>query len=363
MESKASATSADSYSRSRLIKRNDTVPCRVPAKHEHTVASFHPSFLAGLSTSVPLRVVNQPDPQDTHEPVLVQDLVQSVVTDTSGVYVDATFGRGGHAKAILNQLSTNGRLIGLDRDPDAASTAHDLEQRDSRFKFTSLRFSELENLLEASEVQSVSGVYFDVGVSTPQLKNAERGFAFDLEGPLDMRMEKGSGLSASDWINKASIADLTQVLKMYGDVRAARSIARQIVSRRPLETTSNLVEAIRAASPSGSTSARVLAQVFQAIRIYVNDELNELQVGLAQGFEALALGGRLAVISFHSIEHRLVRDMIQSWTRPSAPRGLPIRNDEPRAGVVSKNVRPAYSEQQNNPASRSAMMQVIEKLR
>ena len=363
MESKASATSADSFGRSRFIKRNDKVPYRVPSEHQHAVANSRLSLLAGVSTPNPIRVVNKPQSQETHEPVLAQDLVRAVVTDTSGIYVDATFGRGGHSKAILDQLSDTGRLIAIDRDTDAEASALEIEQRDARFKFANSRFSELRKVLDAMAIRSIDGVCFDVGVSTPQLKNAERGFAFDLDGPLDMRMGKGSGSSASDWINTAAVADLTKVLKLYGDVRAARSIARQIVSRRPLETTFDLVGAIRAASRSGTTSAKILAQVFQAIRIYINDELNELQAGLSEAFEALGCGGRLAVISFHSIEHRLVRDVFQSLVRPSAPRGLPVRDEDARAQVVLKNVRPHYSERQANPASRSAMLQAIEKTR
>ena len=363
MESRASARSADSDGRSRFIQRNDKVPCRVPSKRQHAVASPRLSLLAGFSTPNPIRVVNKPQPQETHEPVLAQDLAQSVVTDANGIYVDATFGRGGHSKAILAQLSETGRLIGIDRDIDAEDSAITLEQRDSRFKFVNSRFSELRNVLDSMNIGSVDGICFDVGVSTPQLKNAERGFAFDLDGPLDMRMAQGTGSPASDWINKASVEDLTQVLKLYGDVRSARSIARQIVSRRPLETTFDLVNAIRAAPPSGTTSAKVLSQVFQAVRIFVNDELNELKAGLSEGFDSLAIGGRLAVISFHSSEHRLVRDAIRQWIRPSAPRGLPVRDEAPRARVVLKNVRPQYLEQQSNPASRSAMLQTIEKLR
>ena len=363
MESRASATSADSFGRSRLTEPNDTVRCRVLSERQRTVASSLPSLFARCSTLNPIRVVNQPQPQEMHEPVLAQDLAQSVVTDTSGIYLDATFGRGGHAKAILSLLSEGGKLVGLDRDPDASEAARELERHDPRFKFVRSRFSEIHKVLDSLDIHVVSGVCFDVGVSTPQLKNAERGFAFDLDGPLDMRMEIGSGSPASDWLNSASIADLSQVLKAYGDVRAARSIARQIVSRRPLETTFDLVDAIRSASRSSTTSAKVLAQVFQAIRIFVNDELNELQAGLKQAFEVLAGEGRLAVISFHSIEHRLARDMIQSWVRPAAPRGLPIRNEDPHARIVLKNVRPGYSERQSNPASRSATMQVIERLR
>ncbi|MCY4128704.1 MAG: 16S rRNA (cytosine(1402)-N(4))-methyltransferase RsmH [Gammaproteobacteria bacterium] len=363
MESRTSATSADSYGRSLISARSDAVRFRVPFERESdSTDSFRP-LLARHSTPTLTRVVTQPQPPVSHEPVLALDLAQAVVIDPMGTYLDATFGRGGHAQSILTQLGASGRLIGIDRDLDAAVAARDLEQSDGRFKFSRSKFGDLRDVLAALDIHNLNGICFDVGVSTPQLKTAERGFAFDLDGPLDMRMDNESGISAAEWVNEASIDDVTQVLKVYGDVRAARSIARQIVSQRPLKTTFELVEVIRAASPARAVSARSLAQVFQAIRIYVNDELNELQEGLEQGFNALCVSGRLAVISFHSIEHRLVRDAIQSWVRTSAPRGLPVRDKGPRARYVLKNVRPSYSERQKNPASRSAMMQVVERLR
>ena len=363
MESRASATSADSYGRSLFSARSDTVRSCAPFERHRDSAVSLPSLLAWHSTPTLTRVVTQQQPPVTHEPVLALDLAQAVVMDPSGTYLDATFGRGGHARSILTRLNASGRLIGLDRDTDAEVAARDLEQRDARFEFSRSKFSDLHDVLDAHEIDKVDGICFDVGVSTPQLKTAERGFAFDLDGPLDMRMDRESGLQAAEWVNKVPIDDLVQVLKVYGDVRAARSIAREIASQRPLETTFDLVGAIRAASPARSASARNLAQVFQAIRIYINDELNELQEGLERAFNALRVNGRLAVISFHSIEHRLVRDAIQSWIRPSAPKGLPVRDEAAYARYVLKNVRPSYSERQNNPASRSAMMQVVERLR
>ncbi len=337
----------------------------VPSLRHTDSAQSLPLPRAWHSTPILTRVVTEPQSPITHEPVLAPQLVQALVTDRGGTYLDATFGRGGHTKAILAELNDSGRLVGLDRDRDAAQDAREFEQRDTRFSFSCSKFSELREVLSELDVPNVDGICFDVGVSTPQLKDSERGFAFDIDGPLDMRMDAETGLPASEWINKASIEDLIEVLRAYGDVRNARSIARQIASRRPLATTFELVRAIKAATPGSAPSARILAQVFQAVRIFVNDELNELQNGLLQGFDALNVGGRLAVISFHSIEHRLVRDVIQSWVRPPVPKGLPVRSKDevPRARHVVKNVRPAYLERQNNPASRSAMMQVVERLR
>ena len=308
-------------------------------------------------------VVTQPQQSNTHEPVLVHELVDALVTDQSGSYLDATFGRGGHAKAILTRLSSNGRLIGFDRDLEATSTAHELEQTDSRFMFSRASFSQINSVLAAHHIQNLSGICLDVGVSTPQLMNPDRGFSFDRDGPLDMRMDTESGSPASRWLNKVSAEELAKVLRLYGDVRAAKSIARHIASRRPLETTFDLVAAIRASSGSSVRSVRILAQVFQAVRIYINDELNELEEGLEQGFESLAIGGRLAVISFHSLEHRLVRNVIHSWIRPASPRGLPVRDEQPKARHFVKNLRPSYTERQSNSSSRSAMMQIVERLR
>ena len=365
MESRSSATTAGSFCRSRFNKRSDPVRPGVPSLRHTDSAPSLPLPRARHSTPILTRVVTKPQSPITHEPVLAPQLVQALVTDRGGTYLDVTFGRGGHTRAILAELNDTGRLVGLDRDRDAAQDARELEQQDARFSFSCSKFSELRDVLNELDIPKVDGICFDVGVSTPQLKDAERGFAFDIDGPLDMRMDGETGLPASEWINKASIEDLSEVLRTYGDVRNARSIARQIVARRPLATTFELVSAIRAATPGSATSARILAQVFQAVRIHVNDELNELQNGLVQGFDALNVGGRLAVISFHSIEHRLVRDVIQSWVRPPVPKGLPVRSkdEDSRARHVVKNVRPAYIERQNNPASRSAMMQVVERLR
>ena len=365
MESRASATTAGSYRRSHVNVRSDTIHSCVPSVRHTDSAESLPTPLAWYSTPILTRVVTQPQPPITHEPVLAHQLVQALVTDRGGIYLDSTFGRGGHTKALLEELSEDGRVVGFDRDLEAQSEARELERQDSRFTFTRSKFSELQNTLDTLEIRHIDGVCFDVGVSTPQLKNSERGFAFDLDGPLDMRMDNASGSSAADWVNKAAIDDVVEVLRVYGEVRGARSIARQIVSRRPIDTTFDLVQAIKASSPANARSARILAQVFQAVRIYINDELNELQEGLQRGFEALDVSGRLAVISFHSIEHRLVRDVIQSWIRPPIPKGLPVRGTEEdsRARYVVKNVRPTYLERQNNPASRSAMMQVIERLR
>ena len=300
---------------------------------------------------------------NTHEPVLKHELVRDLVTDASGCYVDATFGRGGHASEILAQLTIDGRLVGLDRDAEAAKTACDLDQADPRFKFVQTKFSELETALQDLDIESVDGVCFDVGVSTPQLKNAQRGFAFDIDGPLDMRMDNESGQTAAMWLNSASPDEISTTLHQFGDVRSSRAIAKRIVAERPLRTTTQLARAIKATAGSRGQTARQLAQVFQAIRIRINDELNELSHGLEAALQQVRVGGRIAVITFHSLEHRLVRNTVRAWIQPEIPRGLPVRNALPRVQYVSKNVRPSYDERQRNRQARSAMMQVVERLR
>ncbi len=307
-------------------------------------------------------VTQRPQQSLTHEPVLKYELVQSLVTDPSGVYVDTTFGRGGHAKALLDRLDEHARLIGIDRDADAMAAAVELTRNDDRLLFRQARFSQLQSLLRELRIETVNGICFDVGMSTPQVKDAERGFAFDLDGPLDMRMDMNSGEPACAWLNRTTVNELARVLRTYGDVKPYRKIARAIVARRPMARTTDLVSAVRAVNPPNQRSVKLLAQVFQAIRIHVNDELNELEQGLIQAFDALAIGGRLAVITFHSLEHRLLRHCIRHWIQSSAPRRLPLRDELPRVRYILKNVRPSYVERQRNPHSRSAMMQLVERL-
>lgn len=298
-----------------------------------------------------------------HEPVLRDELVRAVITDFDGTYVDATFGRGGHARALLAKLAPKASLIAMDRDPDAELAARDLIAQDPRVKFASARFSDLNQALEQVGVASVNAVIFDVGVSSPQLEDPERGFAFDIDGPLDMRMDNRRGETAKSWLNRAQVDDLTDVLRTYGDVRSARRFAQAIVARRPLATTYDLVESVQSAITNAKVPARLLARVFQAVRIHLNDELRELELGLEQAFAKLAPQGRLAVITFHSLEHRIARLTLREWVAPSTPRGIPVSAKQALARYVEKSVRPSYSERARNPRSRSAMLQVVERLR
>ena len=308
------------------------------------------------------QIVSKSNTPSEHKPVLTQELLNALVTDIHGSYFDATYGRGGHSEALLKELSEDASVIAMDQDPDALEVAHSLERIDKRFRFLHGCFSDIPELLQEIDVNGLTGLCFDVGVSTPQLKDPRRGFGFDVDGTLDMRMDYTRGDPASLWLNRVSESDLADVLRIYGELRRPRVIARHIVCARPYRRTSELANAVKSAPVSQRHAARVLAQVFQAIRIYVNDELSELEKGLKRGFECLKTGGRLAVMTFHSLEHRLVRECVNAWIHPSAPRGLAVKRDSSRARYVAKNVRASYAERESNPSARSAMMQVIERM-
>ena len=297
-----------------------------------------------------------------HVPVLLDQLVDSVVTDTTGTYVDATFGGGGHSQAILERLDETGRLIVMDRDPEAIQEARALAKQDRRLIVQHGNFGALPTLLRPNDIDRLDGIVFDVGVSTQQLKQRERGFSFDVDGPLDMRMNPQVGKTASEFLNGAPAEEIISVLRDYGDVRQAPDITSAILSARPLTKTSELAELVKRFRHPNASQIRLVAQVFQAVRIQVNDELNELESGLHDGFNLLKVGGRIAVISFHSLEHRTARRFAQLQTQPNAPRQMPIRaSDIAKARYVVKNLRPSGIERRSNPSARSAMMQVIER--
>ncbi len=301
-----------------------------------------------------------------HIPVLLEEVLNNLVHATAGTYVDATFGRGGHARALLDRLSADARLIALDRDPAALQTARMLAEADGRVTVRHSRLSELGETLETLGVSAVDGVLMDLGVSSPQLDDASRGFSFAKEGPLDMRMDPERGMSAAEWLNEAGEADLARVLKEYGEERYARRIARSIIAARPLSTTTELAEAVAAAVPARGASPRHPAtRTFQAVRMQVNDELGEIDSGLTAAFAALAPGGRLAVISFHSLEDRRVKRFFRSLTRPAPlPRRVPVRDAArvTQAVDVVGPVAPSAAEVAANPRARSAKLRVIAKV-
>jgi 16S rRNA (cytosine1402-N4)-methyltransferase len=301
-----------------------------------------------------------------HEPVLLQPLIAAVFTDPAGTYVDATFGRGGHSRALLALLEPEARLLVIDRDPEAVRVAAELAARDARVIVRHGRFGELGAIAADAQVASAAGVMVDLGVSSPQLDDAARGFSFRSSSPLDMRMDPTTGRSAADIVNEESEAELERIFREYGEERYARRIARAIVERRAvvsIATTDELAEIVAGAQPRPDPHKHAATRVFQALRIAVNDELTELARGLDAAFELLAAGGRLAVISFHSLEDRIVKRAFAQWVSgPAAPRRLPMRGGPvSRAFHLSKPVRADAAEVARNPRSRSATLRALEK--
>ena len=307
-----------------------------------------------------------------HVPVLLEEAVAALAIRPGGVYVDATFGRGGHSRRILNHLDTSGRLVALDRDPAAEAAAR--AWSDSRFTFERAPFSQLARVLEAEAIAEVNGILLDLGVSSPQLDDPERGFSLRADGPLDMRMDTTRGITAAQWLATASEAELRGVIADYGEERFAQQIARAIVAARthePIVRTRQLAAIVAEAVRSrrrGDWSQDPATRTFQALRIHVNQELKELSLGLERAVACLATGGRLAVISFHSLEDRLVKQFLRRHAEPYggdariarlpiAARALP----EPPLKLVGRAIRPQESEVVANPRARSARLRVAER--
>ncbi len=310
-----------------------------------------------------------------HVPVLCEETIELVIStaprsarDTAGhVYVDATFGRGGHSRALLARLGPEDRVIAIDRDKAAVAAGSELGAADARLEIIHARFSELASVLESRGIDSVDAVIMDLGVSSPQLDDPERGFSFRGSGPIDMRMDQSSGETAGDWLNKAEEAEIAGVIRTFGEERYAKRIARAIVQARPLETTAELAEVVRGAIPGGDRkgSSDAATRTFQAIRMFVNEELDEIDAGIRAAFNALSTGGRLAVISFHSLEDRLVKQTFRTLSKGrDLPRNLPVRaaDSKPAGRVVAGPVRAGARELSENPRARSATLRVLERL-
>lgn len=302
---------------------------------------------------------------DQHITVLLEEAVEALVTDPDGLYVDGTFGRGGHSRAVLKKLSGRGRLIGIDKDPGAVAVARELAEMDSRFSIYHGSFAELEEALDGQEVE---GVLLDLGVSSPQLDNAERGFSFMQDGPLDMRMNTTQGESAAEWINRAEEKEISKVIWELGEDRFSRRIARAIIREReeePITTTKRLAGIIASASPSREKNKHPATRAFQAIRIYINRELDDLVDCLNIALEVLKPGGRLVVISFHSLEDRIAKRFIRKQAKgDELPRWMPVREDQlnKRMRPIGKAIKPGEHEVKANPRARSAVMRIAEKL-
>ncbi|MDP1540744.1 MAG: 16S rRNA (cytosine(1402)-N(4))-methyltransferase RsmH [Moraxellaceae bacterium] len=304
-----------------------------------------------------------------HISVLLDETVSAVITDLQGVYVDATFGRGGHARALLAKLDSNARLIGFDKDPLAIAEAHALAQSDSRFSIVHDSFARLGQYCDANGLSGqVAGVMADLGVSSPQLDDAERGFSFMNDGPLDMRMDTTRGVTATQWLKDISESDLADVLHGYGEERYARRIAKAIVNARAtraIDTTKVLADIVAAAHPAWEKHKHPATRSFQAIRIALNRELDDLRDFLDQSLHVLAPTGRLAVISFHSLEDRMVKRFIEKHCKgDDFPAGLPVTQSQMRPLLkrVGKPVVPSENEVQNNVRARSSRLRVAERL-
>lgn len=302
-------------------------------------------------------------------PVLLGPAIAGLNLKADGCYVDGTFGRGGHSGAILQRLGSTGRLLALDRDPKAIAAAPESLTRDPRFELIHGKFSELKRYAtERNLLGKVDGLLLDLGVSSPQLDEAERGFSFQFEGPLDMRMDPTAGQSAADWLQSVDEKTLIRVLREFGEEPFARRIAGAIIAarrERPIRQTTELAEIVSAAVPGGRRKRHPATRSFQAIRILVNDELGELRAGLDASLELLQHGGRLCVISFHSLEDRLVkRFMRKASQEPEQYRGLPEIPEElrPMIKVVGKAIAPAEEEIAVNPRARSARLRIAERL-
>lgn len=303
-----------------------------------------------------------------HRPVLLEEAVDALNIRPDGKYLDGTFGRGGHSRAILARLSKQGCLLSLDRDPEAVATGKEELGEDSRFSIVQGDFAEMERYVREWGVEEgLDGILLDIGVSSPQLDNPDRGFSFMGDGPLDMRMNPLQGVSAKEWLAEASERELTRVFREFGEERHARRIARSIVLARQkqrLETTGQLARLIEDTIGRREKNKHPATRCFQAIRIVINDELAQLARGLEEAIKLLRPGGRLVVISFHSLEDRLVKRTIREAARPGqVRRNIPQHPDhEPLLRLIGRAVKPSETELSVNPRARSAVMRVAEKL-
>lgn len=325
-------------------------------------ALFFPSFLLKIHS---LKLMNNPF---VHLSVLLHETVNAILSDTNGVYVDATFGRGGHSRQLLAQLAQNARVIAFDKDPQAIAVGQQLMATDPRFTIIHASFTELEStLVQANVWQQVDGIMADLGVSSPQLDDASRGFSFMNDGPLDMRMNPEQGLSAAEWLLQVSETELADALYQYGEERHSRRIARAIkkeIETFPITTTKKLADIVAEAHPSWERHKHPATRSFQAIRIAVNQELDDIKSFLPNAIAALKPEGKLAVISFHSLEDRMVKQYFQKEARgDDLPRDFPIRANElnPRLKIVGKAAA-SDEEVALNPRSRSAHLRIAQKL-
>ena len=304
---------------------------------------------------------------NTHRPVLLAEAVTAMISGpsfqpNSAVLIDGTFGRGGHTQALLDVLGKESKLIAFDKDPEAIAKAQSL--CDSRLQIIHSSFANIEQHIQRA---SVDAVLLDLGISSPQIDTPERGFSFRFEGPLDMRMDTTRGISAREWLASAAVEEITQVIKTFGEERFASSIARAIVKKREeghsVQTTKALADLIASVVKTREPGQDPATRTFQAIRIFINQELADLEKGLSAALNVLKAGGRLVVISFHSLEDRIVKQFMQAHAQVNIPRELPIRaKDLPQGDLeIIDRIKPGLTEVNENPRARSAVMRVAQK--
>ena len=302
-----------------------------------------------------------------HVTVLLEEAVKGLAIKADGVYIDATFGRGGHSRRILSELNEKGRLVAVDRDPQAIAAGAAID--DPRFRLIHRAFGELAEAAHEAGICDVDGILFDVGVSSPQIDDGERGFSFRYDAPLDMRMDTTQGETAAEWLARAEIRDITEVIRNYGEERFAFQIAKKVVAARleqPIVTTGQFAALVREAVRTREPGQDPATRSFQALRIHINQELRQLEIALPQALGLLKPGGRLVVISFHSLEDRIVKNFMRDQaTADALPKGLPLRADQlpkPKLRLIGKPMKPSAAEIGANPRARSAVMRVAEKL-
>lgn len=304
-----------------------------------------------------------------HQSVLLDESMKGLAIKSGGIYFDGTFGRGGHSQEILNHLGADGRLFAIDKDLEAISYAKERFSQDKRFHIFHGSFAQIAEFAKEAEVLGkVDGILLDLGVSSPQLDNPERGFSFMQQGPLDMRMDSSQPLSAAEFVNHAEADEMAAIFRLYGEERFAGRIARAIVAARkeaPITTTLQLAEIVKEANPKWEKHKHPATRVFQAIRIHVNQELNDLNTCLEQSINVLAPGGRLVIISFHSLEDRIVKQFMRDKEQgEQLPLEIPVRYEELKSNFkrVGKAIMPQEKEVKENVRARSAVLRIGEKL-
>ena len=303
-----------------------------------------------------------------HITVLLNEAVDALAVREDGIYVDGTFGRGGHSRLILSRLGSQGRLIVFDKDPQAIEAAQKLAEQDGRVTVVHDGFSSFQTTLDKLGIEEIDGALFDLGISSPQIDDGARGFSFRFDAPLDMRMDPTRGMSAAEWIATASEQDLHEVIKNYGEERFSRQIARAIVAQRaenPIDTTRKLAQLVAQNVRTRERGQDPATRTFQAVRIFINRELEEVEAVLPQVMGRLKQGGRLAVIAFHSLEDRIVKQFVKKYSQhPPLPRWAAVKEADlplPPLKAVGKAIKPGVEETASNPRARSAVLRIAER--